>query len=74
MEERINRLEENVYFLEESLKSLDSRVVGQERQLEQLRKALELIQAKLVEVGDALEARPLPAPAPENPPHYREWG
>lgn len=72
MEERIIRLEENLFFLEEQIKNLDGQLVNQQAQLDSLDKKMELIQARLTEVLECFSVGQSSAEkrADPLPPHH----
>lgn len=53
-EKRLVKLEENVYFLEEHLKALDSQIAVQQTQLDNLHKQVLKMQAVLTEMREFL--------------------
>ena len=77
-EERIDRLEEETYFLRTQVKQLDEALCGQQRQLDALEKALveatgamERLRASMEALADArTRAQRLEA---DVPPHYGKW-
>lgn len=75
MENRINRLEENAYFLEEQMKALDSLVATQQNQLDVLAKNVEQLQKLVLALRDTIAHNPAGAAADPLPPHHvaRFW-
>lgn len=68
-EERLGRLEENGYFLEERMKALDGQITAQQAELENLAKKVEQLQDAMVGLRELLELGGGPG-KPELPPHH----
>lgn len=75
--DRLMRLEENAYYLEEQLKALDEQVLKQQASIDNLSKQVESLRSALGEIRDLLSAAPGPAEKPDAslPPHHvaRFW-
>lgn len=69
LEDRIARLEENLFFQERLLDELNAAFVGQQRQLDAVERAAEETRSLLEEVRLLLDAGGVVVNVP--PPHYR---
>lgn len=69
-EERLNRLEEQNYFLEQTLKELNAALTGQQEVLQAQEQRLALAEARLRALLPLLED----GGRPEPPPHYGRHG
>lgn len=74
-EDRLTRVEENSYFMEERLKNLEQLTNEQQPQLEAMRKKIEGIQKNLAEVRDFLGEMRTINQEEQIPPHHvaRFW-
>ncbi len=66
VEERVNRLEETLYFQDDLLRELNDALTKQQKQIDRLENAVEHCAAQIQHLREVLET------APENtrPPHY----
>ena len=71
MEERVQRLEEDNYFLSRRVRELDEALTLQQRQLDELEKRL----ARAISEVERLKEIASEGNAPVNtpPPHYNTW-
>ncbi len=72
LELRVNRLEEDNYFLQTRLEELNTALTFQQKQIDKVQTALERAQQLIEQLrGQAMRDGDLPANDP--PPHYSTW-
>ena len=69
-DDRIARLEETLFFQERLVQDLNAALTAQQRQIDTLERALEVLGERMEELLLAVESGGGPANTP--PPHYRE--
>lgn len=69
-EARLARLEENAYFQEEKIKSLDYALAAQQEEINALKKSLERTREALTRARDAIAAVEAKTATEETPPHF----
>lgn len=63
-------LEENLYFLEEKLKALDSQITSQQNELATIEQSVTHLREVFLEMKNLLAASVPSKPADTRPPHY----
>ena len=71
MEERVQRLEEDNYFLSRRVRQLDEALTLQQRQLDDLERKLARMSAEVERLKEIAEEGTAPVNTP--PPHYNSW-
>lgn len=71
MEERVQRLEEDNYFLSRRVRKLDEALTLQQRQLDDLERKLARMSAEVERLKEIAEEGNAPVNTP--PPHYNSW-
>ncbi|MBU3832035.1 MAG: SlyX family protein [Candidatus Desulfovibrio faecigallinarum] len=71
MEERVQRLEEDNYFLSRRVRQLDEALTLQQRQLDDLERKLARMSAEVERLKEIAEEGNAPVNTP--PPHYNSW-
>ena len=71
MEERVQRLEEDNYFLSRRVRQLDEALTMQQRQLDDLERKLARMSAEVERLKEIAEEGNAPVNTP--PPHYNSW-
>ena len=71
MEERVQRLEEDNYFLSRRVRQLDEALALQQRQLDDLERKLARMSAEVERLKEIAEEGNAPVNTP--PPHYNSW-
>ena len=71
MEERVQRLEEDNYFLSRRVRQLDEALTLQQRQLDDLERKLARMSAEVERLKEIAEECNAPVNTP--PPHYNSW-
>ena len=71
MEERVQRLEEDNYFLSRRVRQLDEALTLQQRQLDDLERKLARMSAEVERLKEIAEEGHAPVNTP--PPHYNSW-
>ena len=71
MEERVQRLEEDNYFLSRRVRKLDEALTLQQRQLDDLERKLARMSAEVERLKEIAEEGNAPVNTP--PPHYTSW-
>lgn len=72
LEDRITRLEETVWFIEEKLARLDEEWIEQQRQLDGLSRQCEQLKLVMARMREAYEASHM-HPSDPPPPHHHNW-
>ena len=71
MEERVQRLEEDNYFLSRRVRPRDEALTLQQRQLDDLERKLARMSAEVERLKEIAEEGNAPVNTP--PPHYNSW-
>ena len=71
MEERVQRLEEDNYFLSRRVRKLDEALTLQQLQLDDLERKLARMSAEVERLKEIAEEGNAPVNTP--PPHYNSW-
>ena len=71
MEERVQRLEEDNYFLSRRVRKLDEALTLQQRQLDDLERKLARMSAEVERLKEIASEGTAPVNTP--PPHYNSW-
>lgn len=66
-EERLEKIETKIAFLEDAVEDLNRTVYGQQKEIDRFRAVIETLAARVRELTDTLGER---GPADERPPHY----
>jgi Uncharacterized protein conserved in bacteria len=69
-EERLARLEETLFFQERLVQDLNAALTAQQRQIDALERAMEILGERMEDLLQAVESGAGPVNTP--PPHYRE--
>ncbi len=72
-EERLTRLEEENYFLQEKLEELNEALVFQQKQIDALEASLLRVSTVLEQMRSQQDMREDDLKAGERPPHYDSW-
>lgn len=71
-EMRVIRLEESSYFQEERLKALDGQLLAQQKQIDEMERAIKSLEAKLERLEANNDVFADGRPGHELPPHYQQ--
>jgi SlyX protein len=69
-QERLDRLEETVFFQEKTIADLSSALAAQQSELDELKRRLADAEARLLEIARFLLENSSAGRSPEVPPHY----